>query len=136
MIGEFLEFLGISFGFPFFDFQPLKAWHSLHLGTERYMTKPGGARFSCMRPTDPSRNFSIWPPFPRWLPKITPILELTKIKSFFPRYFTSSGDFRCWGVYSTSSKNGVPCQDGCQRHGKSSIFYILVTNRQRSMQDS
>ena len=50
MIGEFLEFLGISFGFPFFDFQPLKAWHSLHLGTERYMTKPGGATFSCMRP--------------------------------------------------------------------------------------
>ena len=43
MIGEFLELLGISFGFPFFDFQPLKAWHSLHLGTERYMTKPGGA---------------------------------------------------------------------------------------------
>ena len=54
MIGEFLEFLGISFGFPFFDFQPLKAWHSLHLGTERYMTKPGGATFSCMRPTGPS----------------------------------------------------------------------------------
>ena len=51
MIGEFLEFLGISFGFPFFDFQPLKAWHSLHLRTERYMTKPGGATFSCMRPT-------------------------------------------------------------------------------------
>ena len=50
MIGEFLEYLGISFGFPFFDFQPLKAWHSLHLGTERYMTKPGGATFSCMRP--------------------------------------------------------------------------------------
>ena len=55
MIGEFLEFLGISFGFPFFDFQPLKAWHSLHLGTERYMTKPGGATFSCMRPTVVSR---------------------------------------------------------------------------------
>ena len=52
MIGEFLEFLGISFGFPFFDFQPLKAWHSLHLGTERYMTKPGDATFSCMRPTE------------------------------------------------------------------------------------
>ena len=51
MIGEFLEFFKISFGFPFFDFQPLKAWHSLHLGTERYMTKPGGATFSCMRPT-------------------------------------------------------------------------------------
>ena len=51
MIGEFLEFLGISFGFPFFDFQPLKAWHSLHLGTERYMIKLGGATFSCMRPT-------------------------------------------------------------------------------------
>ena len=50
MIGEFLEFLGISFGFPFFDFQPLKAWYSLRLGTERYMTKPGGATFSCMRP--------------------------------------------------------------------------------------
>ena len=50
MIGEFLELLGISFGFPFFDFQPLNAWHSLHLGTERYMTKPGGATFSCMRP--------------------------------------------------------------------------------------
>ena len=38
--GEFLEFRGISFGFPFFDFQPLKAWHSLHLGTEGYMTPP------------------------------------------------------------------------------------------------
>ena len=50
MIGEFLEFLGISFGFPFIDFQPLKAWHSLHLGTDRYMTKPGGTTFSCMRP--------------------------------------------------------------------------------------
>ena len=50
MIGEFLEFWGISFGLPFFDFQPLKAWHSLHLRTERYMTKPGGATFSCMRP--------------------------------------------------------------------------------------
>ena len=48
MIGEFLDFLKISFGFPFFDFQPLKAWHSLHL---RNMTKPGGATFSCMRPT-------------------------------------------------------------------------------------
>ena len=23
---------------------------------------------------DPSCNFSIWPPFPRWLPKITEIL--------------------------------------------------------------
>ena len=55
MIGEFLDFLGISFGFPFFDFQPLKAWHSLHLGTERYMTKPGGATFSCMRPRVPLR---------------------------------------------------------------------------------
>ena len=50
MIGEFLEFWGISFDFHFFDFQLLKAWHSLHLGTERYMTKPGGATFSCMRP--------------------------------------------------------------------------------------
>ena len=49
-MGELLEFWGISFGFPFFDFQPLKAWHSLHLGTERYMTKPGGATFSCMSP--------------------------------------------------------------------------------------
>ena len=42
-MGEFLQFLGISFGFPFFDFQPLKAWHSLNLGTERYMTPPDGA---------------------------------------------------------------------------------------------
>ena len=57
MIGEFLEFLGISFGFPSFDFQPLKAWHSLHLGTERYMTKPGGATFSCMRPRSPGVRF-------------------------------------------------------------------------------
>ena len=40
---EFLEFLGISFGFPFIVNQPLKAWHSLHLGTERYMTTPDGA---------------------------------------------------------------------------------------------
>ena len=54
MIGEFMEFLGISFGFLFFDFQPPKAWHSLHLRTERYMTKPGGATFSCMRPCMPS----------------------------------------------------------------------------------
>ena len=43
-MGEFLEFGGISFGFPFFDFQTIKAWHSLHLGTERYMTPPDGAR--------------------------------------------------------------------------------------------
>ena len=50
MIGEFLNFWGISFGFPFFDFQPLKAWHPLHLRTERYMTKPSGATLSCMRP--------------------------------------------------------------------------------------
>ena len=42
-MGEFLKFLGISFGLPFFDIQPLKAWHSLHLGTERYMTPPDGA---------------------------------------------------------------------------------------------
>ena len=50
MIGEFLEFLGISFGFPFFDFQQLKTWHSLHLGTERYMTKPGGATLGVWDP--------------------------------------------------------------------------------------
>ena len=43
-MGEFLEFLGISFGFPFFVYQPLKAWHSLHLRTERYMTTPDGVR--------------------------------------------------------------------------------------------
>ena len=42
-MGELLDFVGFSFGFPFFDFQPLKAWHSLHLGTERYMTLPDGA---------------------------------------------------------------------------------------------
>ena len=51
MIGEFLELLEVSSDFPFFDFQPLKAWHSLHLGTERYMTTPGGATFSSVRPT-------------------------------------------------------------------------------------
>ena len=43
MLGEFLEFLGIPCGFPLFDFQPLKTGHSLHLGTERYVTKPDGA---------------------------------------------------------------------------------------------
>ena len=43
IMGEFLDFLGISFGFCFFVYQPLKAWHSLHLGTERYMTPPDGA---------------------------------------------------------------------------------------------
>ena len=43
MFVEFLEFLGIPCGFPFFDFQQLKAWFSLHLGTERYMTTPGSA---------------------------------------------------------------------------------------------
>ena len=32
------------------EFQLLKAWHSLHLGTERYMTKPGGATISSVRP--------------------------------------------------------------------------------------
>ena len=42
-MGEFLEFWGISFGFAFFEYQPPKAWNSLHLGTERYMTPPGGA---------------------------------------------------------------------------------------------
>ena len=46
-MGEFLEFWGSSFGFPFFEYHPLKAWHSLHLGTERYniyyMTPPEGA---------------------------------------------------------------------------------------------
>ena len=36
-IGEFLEFLGISCGFPIFDFQAFKAWNPLHLGTERYI---------------------------------------------------------------------------------------------------
>ena len=34
----------------FLRFQPLKAWHSLHLGTERYMTKPDGATISSVRP--------------------------------------------------------------------------------------
>ena len=34
MVGEFLEFPGVSFSFLFFNFQPLKAWHSFHLGTE------------------------------------------------------------------------------------------------------
>ena len=42
-MGEFLEFLGISFGFPFFEYQPVKAWHPFHLGTERYITPPDGA---------------------------------------------------------------------------------------------
>ena len=46
-----MELLGISFGFPFFDFQPLKARHSLHLGTESDMTTPGGAvAVSIVRP--------------------------------------------------------------------------------------
>ena len=39
-MGEFLDLFGISFGFPFTVYQPLKAGHSLHLGTERYMTPP------------------------------------------------------------------------------------------------
>ena len=42
-----MEFWGISFGFPFFVYQPLKALHSVHLGTERYMTPPDGV----VRPT-------------------------------------------------------------------------------------
>ena len=36
MFGEFLE----CFGIPFFDFQPLKTGHSVHLGTEMSMTPP------------------------------------------------------------------------------------------------
>ena len=40
---EFLDFFGIFLGFPFFEHQPLKAWHSLHLRTERYMTSSDGA---------------------------------------------------------------------------------------------
>ena len=39
-MGEFLESLGISLGFPVFEYQLLKAWHSLHLGTEMYLTPP------------------------------------------------------------------------------------------------
>ena len=53
-MGEFLEFWGISSGFPFFVYQPLKAWHSLHLRTERYMTPPDGY-ISCVRPIVPFR---------------------------------------------------------------------------------
>ena len=34
-----------------FDFQPLKAWRSLYLGTERYLTPPDGATISSVRPT-------------------------------------------------------------------------------------
>ena len=51
MIWEFLEFLGIPCGFLSIDFQPLKAWYSLHLGTERYMTPPDGTTVSPVRPT-------------------------------------------------------------------------------------
>ena len=39
----------ISCGFPFFDFQPLKAWHFLHLGREQCMTAPDSTRISSMR---------------------------------------------------------------------------------------
>ena len=59
--GEFLEFFGNSRGFPFFECQPLKAWHSLHLGTERYMTKPDGATISSVRPMQvPRRSVQRW----------------------------------------------------------------------------
>ena len=37
--GSLRDFLG----FPFFDYQPLNARHSLHLRTEKYMTHPDGA---------------------------------------------------------------------------------------------
>ena len=50
MIVEFLEFVGVSFGFLFIKFQPLKAWHFLYLVTERCMTTPGGATFSSKTP--------------------------------------------------------------------------------------
>lgn len=50
MMGGFLEFLGIPCGFSFFDFQPLKTEHSLHLGTESSMTPPDGATISSVRP--------------------------------------------------------------------------------------
>ena len=34
----------------YLEFQPVKSWHSLYLGTERYMTKPDGATISSVRP--------------------------------------------------------------------------------------
>ena len=49
-MGEFLEFWGISFGFPFIDFQPLRGRHSLPLRTERYMRPPEGATISPVKP--------------------------------------------------------------------------------------
>ena len=50
MVEEILEFVRISCGFPFLDFRPLKAWHFLHLGTERYMTPPDGVTIRTVRP--------------------------------------------------------------------------------------
>ena len=90
MIGEFLEFWVISFGFTFFDFQALKPWHSLHLWTERYMTKPGGATFSCMRPTRrttglPAPSFSSYrlavtrPLLPNLIIQVIPLLIVSFI---------------------------------------------------------
>ena len=49
-------FVGDFLSFHFFDFQPLKPWHSLHLGTERYMTKPDGATISSVRPCPAQRG--------------------------------------------------------------------------------
>ena len=49
MFVEFLELLGNPCGFPFFDFQAHKAWHSLHLGSERYITTTGGATLETSR---------------------------------------------------------------------------------------
>ena len=42
-MGEFLEFWGISYGFPFFDHQLLRVSHPLLLGTKSYVTPPVGA---------------------------------------------------------------------------------------------
>ena len=54
----------IPCGFPFFDFQQLKAWHSLHLRTARCVAPPDSATISTLCETDkptpqPIANFSL-----------------------------------------------------------------------------
>ena len=55
IFGDFLRFSLLSFSATQF-----KAWHSLHLETERYMTKPDGATVSSVRPRQ-GRPLNMYP---------------------------------------------------------------------------
>ena len=58
---------------------------------------------------DPSCNFSIWPPFSRWVPNITDIFELTKTNFFLPEisFLMVTSGIR----ESIPKKNGAPFQN-------------------------